>query len=329
MSTNCINSLVSGGIIVNYACSSACKHCLYRSSPRREKACMTPETLRPCLEKVRSLGCRSMHIGGGEPLLNADGLITVLDCCAECNIDIDYLETNCSWHKDEDATRRTLDRLRSHGVCTVMVSVDPFHNEYIPFAKVRAVIDACRDIKMGLFAWKMEFAPEITRFDEGKTHKLDEYRALFGDGYITALPGRYGLNMNGRALETFRPGMPAQSAEAILARCPRPCGEMWQTSHFHVDLYGNYVFTSCVGLSIACEDLGKPVTGEVYPFLHLLATEGLAGLYRHAVASHAFEPARRYVSKCDLCLDIRRYLVNHRGKRSADLQPVGFYEDMA
>lgn len=328
MERRSINSLTSGGVIANYACSSACKHCLYRSSPRREKQYMQPETLRPCLRQVRSLGCRSMHIGGGEPLLHLDALIAVLDCCAECGVSIGYLETNCSWHKDEQTTHNTLRRLMDHGVETVMVSVDPFHNEFIPFAKVRAAMTACREVGMGLFAWKMEFAPEITQFDEATTHKLDEYRNAFGEDYVRELPGRYGLNMNGRALQTFGPDLPGHSPEAILTTCHKPCNEMWQTSHFHIDLFGNYIFTSCIGLTLACEDLGRPIDAGKYPYLTALASDGLPGLYREAATNHAFMPAQSYVSKCDMCNDIRRHLVINRSVDSPDLQPVGFYQDM-
>jgi hypothetical protein len=319
-----IDNLLSGGIIVNYVCSSACRHCLYRSSPRRDKGYMSPDTLARCLRKVRELGCRSMHIGGGEPLLHPDRLVEVLKCAAREGIAIDYIETNCSWHKDDARTRQTLKMLIDHGADTLMVSVDPFHNEYIPFARVRAVIEAAQRVGMRLFAWKMEFAPDILQMDENKRHSLDEYGRRFGQEYIADLPGRYGLTMNGRAIDTFAPMYASKPADEILARCRRPCQEMWQTSHFHIDLYGNYVFTSCVGMAVSCEDLGEDLDPSKYPHLQMLSDGGVHRLYEYAKEHFAFTPRNAYVNKCDLCQHLRKHLVSC-GVNSADLQPAEFY----
>lgn len=319
-----IDELISGGIIVNYVCSSACGHCLYRSSPKRDKSYASVDTMRPCLQKVRSLGCRSMHIGGGEPLLHPDRLVSIIDCAQACGVAIDYIETNGSWHRDDASTRQTLKTLMQHGADTLMVSVDPFHNGFIPFAKVRAVIEAAQRVGMRLFAWKMEFAPDITRMDESRPHKLGEYAKLFGEEYIAELPGRYGLHMNGRALDTFRETHAGRSAQQVLQKTNAPCSEMWQTSHFHIDLYGNYVFTSCVGMAVACEDLGAKLDPAKYPHLQMLTGGGVGALYEHAVRKHGFVAREKYVNKCDLCQHVRKHLVM-KGERAADLQPVEFY----
>jgi hypothetical protein len=41
-----------------------------------------------------------------------------------------------------------------------------------------------------------------------------------------------------------------------------------------------------------------------------------------------FEAGGPYLSKCHLCLDIRRYLVLDRGLTFPDLAPRGFYENL-
>jgi hypothetical protein len=190
-----------------------------------------------------------------------------------------------------------------------------------------AVIAAAEKVGMGVFAWKMEFARDLQRLGGDRPHGMEEYRQVFGEGFVRELPGRYGLHLAGRALETFREVLAGKPSEEIVVAAGRPCGEMGQTGHFHIDLYGNYVFTSCVGVAMACSDLGRPVEREKYPHLYLLGSEGLAGLYRVAT-EQGFSPRRRYVNRCDLCEDVRRYLVREKKVRSADLQPVGFYEEM-
>ena len=91
-----INRLRSGGLITNYFCTSRCKHCLYNCSPEWSKRYIETETARKNLEAVRSLGCRSVHIGGGEPLLRSEKLARVLEIAAEIGVSMKYVETNAS-----------------------------------------------------------------------------------------------------------------------------------------------------------------------------------------------------------------------------------------
>ena len=104
---------MSGGIITNYFCTSRCGHCLYNCSPQWAKAYISVQTAEKNLQKVRSLGCRSVHIGGGEPLLRPDGLADVLSTAADMRVAVAYVETNSSWFKDHDSTLALLSELRS------------------------------------------------------------------------------------------------------------------------------------------------------------------------------------------------------------------------
>ena len=40
------------------------------------------------------MGCPSVHIGGGEPLLRPDKLQAVLEAASDCGVGIDYVEIN-------------------------------------------------------------------------------------------------------------------------------------------------------------------------------------------------------------------------------------------
>jgi len=127
-----IRRLISGGIITNYFCTSSCGHCLYNCSPQWKKEYITPETSEKNLQAVRSLGCRSVHIGGGEPLLRPDGLAAVLKIANALGVAVEYVETNSSWFKDSRSAEAFLKDLRTQGLETLLVSISPFHNEHIP-----------------------------------------------------------------------------------------------------------------------------------------------------------------------------------------------------
>ncbi len=103
-----IKNLRSGGLITNYFCTSSCKHCLYKCSPHWEKRYIERDTVKKNLMSIRALGCRSVHIGGGEPLLRPDKLGTVLEVASEIGISVEYVETNSSWFQDIDSAKDLL-----------------------------------------------------------------------------------------------------------------------------------------------------------------------------------------------------------------------------
>ena len=84
-----INNLQAGGLITNYYCSSKCKHCLYACSPNWPKEYISRKNAEKYLEFTRTLNNYSLHIGGGEPFLNKDGLLEVVKAAGDIKTKID------------------------------------------------------------------------------------------------------------------------------------------------------------------------------------------------------------------------------------------------
>jgi len=322
-----IPRLVSGGIITNYDCTSRCRHCLYACSPRRPRDAMSEETLRPLLRTIRSRGCASVHVGGGEPLLRPGRLERVLATVREEGVGVDYVETNASWYRGEDEARRILAGLRRAGLRTLLVSMSPFHNEHIPFSRVKGVLAACRAEGVGVFPWIQGFYGEIDRFDDRTTHSLEAYEDCYGPGYLAGIPARYWVHPGGRALSTFSRVWETHPADGILAGCDGGCAELLDTSHFHVDLYGRYIPGLCSGLAVRAEDLGSELDGDRYPLVARLLRDGVAGLAAWARERHGIAPAGRYLNRCHLCHDIRARLVRSEGASYEELHPASFYDE--
>ena len=322
-----IKQLISGGLITNYFCTSSCKHCLYNCSPQWEKRYIDPVAVKKSLKTVRTLGCRSVHIGGGEPLLRPDKLATVLEIADDLDVSVEYVETNSSWFKDPDSAADLLLRLRKQGLNTLLVSISPFHNESIPFFKVKGVIEAAQRAGVGIFPWVTDFISDLSQFDPEKTHSLEEYTDMFGRNYLTGVLNRYWIHLGGRALETFRPLLGHKTFRQIKRESTGNCSsELSDTSHFHIDLFGNYIPGLCSGLSISIEDLGKPLSAETYPILTCLYRDGIRGLIKLAGDTAGFSPRRDlYINKCDLCTEIRSFLVQNDYHGSEELNPVEFY----
>jgi hypothetical protein len=320
-----IPRLRSGGLIVTYQCTSRCRHCLYASSPRREARYIDAAGAASAFAAVRRHGCDSLHVGGGEPFMDPPGLLAVARAARDHGIRIEYVETNSSWFRDASSAARLLEELLDAGISTLLVSISPFHTEYVPFARVRGVMEACRSVGVAIFPWVEEFIPDLEALDESATHTIEEHGGI---GYLRSLPSRYWINLSGRAVLTYREALP----RTPLARLPRAgsgCSELTGTSHFHVDLHGAYVPGLCSGLSVALGDLSAPLDPKQYPLITRLALEGPAALLEWARAEHGFEPQESYLNKCDLCLDIRRFLARSHGNAFPELSPAGFYEQLA
>jgi len=320
-----IGYLVSGGIITNYKCSSKCKHCCYASSPEWPDDYMTPSMADEIFSILKSLGCHSVHIGGGEPLLKPDKILDVLQAAKENNVDIEYIETNASWYRDEASADAVLKDLKKYGVHTLLISIDPYHNEYIPFWKVKALMVACSRVRMGVLPWLMDFWADLDAMDDRKPHSLDEYARFFGQDYLLQLPKRYGLNLKGRALKTYKPRMKKQPFEEILKES-KPCRLLSGIYHFHVDLYGNFVPQSCPGLSIPLRELLNGADPDKYRIFYNVESFGVGGFAELAIKEYGYDPKAEYAGKCDLCYDIRSYLVLERGLDLPDLKPEGHYK---
>ncbi len=293
-----IKRLRSGGLITNYFCTSSCKHCLYNCSPQWEKRYIDPDTAEKNLTTIRSLGCRSVHIGGGEPLLRPDKLGTVLEVASEVGVSVEYVETNSSWFQDVESAKKLLAPLRQKGLKTLLVSISPFHNEQIPFSRVQGVIKAAKQVGVGIFPWITDFISDLSQFNPAKSHSLEEYRQVYGDNYLMQILQRYWIHLGGRALETFRPLLGQKTFQQILHESRANCSaELSNTSHFHIDLFGNYIPGLCSGLSICVEDLEKSLSAEAYPILTCLYRSGIRGLIKMAEDIAEFSPQKKSIYK--------------------------------
>jgi hypothetical protein len=322
-----IGRLASGGIITNYFCASACRHCLYNCSPRWEKNYISIEAAEENFRTAKSLGCSAVHIGGGEPLLRPEELGAVLDAARRAGVSIDYVETNSSWFKDPESAEALLAHLRPKGLHTLLVSISPFHNEHIPFSRTQGVLDAAARAGVRVFPWVAEFIHDLSGLDTSRTHALSEFEQHYGKDYLRGILGRYWIHMGGRALDTFRPVLRTKTLEHILRENSGGCArELTDTSHFHLDLFGNYIPGLCSGLTIDREDLGKLLTDDKYPLLTIISAKGIRELLNYAARGFGFKPRQvGYINKCDLCTEIRFFLVQEGYDRSEELSPGEFY----
>lgn len=328
------------GIIVTYNCTAACRHCMFASCPHvaedarklyatdTENNYITYEKTLEICRKLASAGTTSMHIGGGEPFINFDGLCSAVNAMTECGIGVDYIETNCFWCKDTELVKRRAMHLKSMGVDTIMASLDPFHIEYVPLQNVVNFCNVMNQIGMDYFVWQDKFYSRLLPLDMTTTHTVSELKALLGEDYAGQTAREYGLGMNGRALKLAEKMYPLRTVDSLTAE-DNPCTSLASGRHCHVDLYGRVTPSGCPGISVDLDDYLAVSHGfdpEKYPLVSALDRKGVAGAVEYAEKMGVNVKDKLYPSKCSLCYHIRKSLSHDNG--IAEIAPKEFYVGM-
>ncbi len=324
--TTTIPPLLSGGVMLTYRCTNACKHCGYRCSPARPNYFMSEAMIdRTFAALAREPSLHGVHLAGGEATLNWDRLEYAIRSAGGHGVAVDYLETNVAWCDDLETARDGFERLRRVGLRAVLISASLFHNEFTPLERTKAGIRAAQDVfgRHGVIVWTSEVLQLMEGLDATKTHPLKRSCELLGlepqrgdvwrvHNYLT--PG-------GRTTEKLAEGVERRSAEEFAGQSCRQTLE--STSHFHVDPYGSLFTGHCPGISVAdIDDLHPQLTEQSVPVYTCLLRGGPHAMWRELAEDFEPDPLG-YISCCHLCLDLRQHL--RRSRKYGELRPDDFY----
>ena len=347
-----IDRLQHGGIMTNYQCNAACRHCLYACSPERSGGYIKPEMADKICRQLSEAGCHSVHIGGGEPFLDIGGLVMVLETARKYGITVEYVETNAFWAADEELAVEYLRAISMIGAGAqatwagnqvtgpskarsarpgaqaerpaLCISLDPFHAEYVPAALPVKLAEICRNQGFDYFLWQDKYRAMLSRLHAAdKVQSRAELERQLSPDYIQETAQAYGLRMGGRALSieaeygTPRPVAEILGASSVTQK--KPCRNLLSAGHFHVDLYGRYIPPGCTGIVLPLEEAVDGVPCGKYPAFDALVAGGVAALFELATAE-GFKPEAAYTSGCALCFHIRRYLSAQAGFTELDAE---------
>jgi hypothetical protein len=124
---------------VTYCCNSQCRHC-YISEDRRvsHPFQMDVDLAAHIIEEVvRDYYPQSIMILGGEPLLFPDAVYPILETARTWGIRRREMITNAGWPQSELDFRSVAFRLAKSGVTRILISVDSFHQQFIPLDVVK------------------------------------------------------------------------------------------------------------------------------------------------------------------------------------------------
>lgn len=338
-----IPSPVSGGLILSYKCTAECKHCMYGCSPRWSADWISIRDLETILRQLsgrilsnvygpRTTGLSyGLHFTGGEPFMNFDLLCTAVSLADRFRVPSTFVETNGYWAIDDDTTRQKLETLKKKGLRGLMVSVNPFYLEYVPFERTERAVRIGYDVfGNNLMVYQLTYFRKFRDWGFRGRVSLEEYLTYEKQDDVFRnveffVAGRAPYRLG----DLLQRAYPRRRAEYFFTQpCETPLLRTW---HNHFDNYGNYVPGFCGGISLGdCRQLDSLLqTGidlDHVPILGFLVEDDMRGLFRFAKERGYTESEEGYFSKCHLCIDIRRHLARHGDFR--ELQPQALYEHL-
>ncbi len=319
------------GLMLTWWCNARCASCYLSCGPRRRGWMDVDDAARWWGELAAASphGCR-VHLTGGEPFGDYSRLLEVCRRAArEIPSDsgpLEKIETNAFWCTDEAVVRRRLAELDAAGMGRLVISADPYHQQYVPIERCRLVARVAEDV-LGADRVQVRWRDWLAEgFDTGDLPESD--RAELFARY--AREGRDRLN--GRAAELLTRGVrPGRRMEQFTDSLCHDA--LLRSKHVHVGPGGSVLAGTCAGIRLG-DATAEPIDeiwrklGEDWRergVVGVLAREGPVGLAR-AAEQFGFEPDRTggYRSKCHLCWTVRSHLVA-RGAFPAELGPAVIY----
>ena len=173
--------------VVTYACTGRCKHC----SEGNHTSCgerIDPQIAADVVRKIAAeYDIKTVMTFGGEPLLYTDAVERIMTAAKEQNIPKRQVITNGYFSKNADKIREVAERLAACGVNDLLLSVDAFHQETIPFDVVKRFAS---EVKACGIPIRLQPAWLVSATDDNPyNRKTREILDSFADMDITANEG--------------------------------------------------------------------------------------------------------------------------------------------
>jgi len=300
-------------LLMTYRCTLACAHCLFNCGPHHPRRFHRVDQGVRYVRMLRVTD-RVVHIAGGEAMVEYDTVLAICRKASETGAAPHFIETNATWCTNAALVRHRLTELKNAGVLGLYISADPFHLALFPVDRYRR----CYEMAVELFGSENVMAPELTR------EELNEMGEIGRDldrlaGFVRESPPRM-VGRAGDALAGFLPSRPIEELANDQMWHGQPRGmscapefdpkTMWE---IHIDPYGN--IQTCCGVVLgdaqrtALSELMATGFGVGNPIVSALRDEGPVGLLRMAEALGY--QREKYVQKCHLCWQVRRFLRPH------------------
>ncbi|MCL2060102.1 MAG: radical SAM protein [Oscillospiraceae bacterium] len=293
--------------VVTDACSGCCKHCSNDERLDSRGSVDAKAAVAAIKQLAGRFAIESVMTFGGEPLLYSDTVCKIHAAARDSGITSRQLITNGFFSKDSQKISDVAKALCDSGVNGVLLSVDVFHQEFIPLEPVECFAEAL--IKHGVP--RLRVHPAWVVDENNDNHYNAETRRLlkiFTDKGIEASEGN-NIFPSGNAIKH----LPEYFAPPDKVDLSAPCGSAPYTSRideigcFGINPNGDVNLCSITIGNIYADDILKIVDGYdpyLNPIWRTVLESGVTGLLRYAQAQGVTVDTSDCRSACGVCRKI-------------------------
>jgi hypothetical protein len=299
--------------IVTYRCISHCKHCCVTEDQRSSAPkALEAETAVDLIRQItHEYSPQSIMTFGGEPLLFPDTVCTIHAAARESGIKRREIITSGGWPREESEFRRVALRLAGSGVTHIALSVDVFHQEYVPLAILERNSKLLLDAGILHLSWNpcwviaREHPNKWNQSTKSILKSLEYLRIPESEGNI--------VQPTGNATEWLRDFLPSK-----MAMPQGSCENVPYASRLNnirgISLEPNGDIQICkeviIGNTGQKDILEKLRNYDPYsvPPLNAILKGGVTRLAEFAQSKGITTDPEGYYSICDMCVSLRRKL---------------------
>jgi hypothetical protein len=302
---------MSLGLHITDRCNARCPHCAFNCSPEIE-GCMELGKAKSYVSETEALDTEIVCITGGEPMLYPHFVREIVSECDRLSIPEVWLFTNGFWANNPSRANTITGDLKGRGLTKVFLSVDAFHQRYVPIELVKNAIRASLkvDLQVCIDARFVGKPDEDNRHNSVTRSFLEALGSLLSNIEVTRAQPLF----VGRAADSLSKHVKKKPFSEILdEECPGAWsgGTLKSPLGVDVDKFGHV--TICPGLGIgntsatSLRKILEEYDYKNYAIIAALFDNGMDGLMDLA-SSQGFVPKEAYVNGCHFCYEARKFL---------------------
>src|SRR5262249_44968158 len=132
-------------ILTTDKCTARCRHCCMNSSPERSNKLSYAQIEHVLSQLFANYRMKVVVFAGGEPTLLGDDLLAAITYCKKNGI-VSRIVTNAYWADTPEDALAKCKELRAAGLDELNISMDDYHEPYVPFANVKRAWEAAQQL---------------------------------------------------------------------------------------------------------------------------------------------------------------------------------------
>lgn len=290
-------------------CNSQCIHCQADASPLRNEVMDVKDAHNYLAEATAVSNLESFMVFGGEPMLYPERTIAIFQKAQQLEIPQIDMITNGVWGKNRKTAEKLAVKLKTAGLNKVNISVDAFHIRHIPLQYPQNTALALLKAGIENVKWNIAVIESIdaeNEYDKKTKEILQRLEPIGIDAsFVKIMPA-------GRAVQSLREFFSRTPLDGSCEGEPLIGNVLTNPDSVCIEPSGSV--NICWDLAIG-NARQKPLSQIISeydwrqnPVIKMLVQEGPTGLLDFPQIKRKQLQERQYISKCHLCVEIRKFL---------------------